>query len=155
MFSLSGSDFDFMLGDLMIQATSYSLTIEDGAKARSVRGIPNGHLSGKVSASGSLEVDTDNFELILSAAKTAGSFQGLPEFDISAVGATTDGRQLTVDAFGCRLKISGLLETSGDGGEALTHKVEFEVGSPKFVDINGVPYLDPKRIETLSGSAKT
>ena len=36
------------------------------------------------------------------------------------------------------------------GGEKTKHKVPFEVTSPDFIRINGVPYLDATEIEGIS-----
>ncbi|MNP76220.1 hypothetical protein D3C76_1734230 [compost metagenome] len=57
--------------------------------------------------------------------------------------------ELKVEAFGCKLKVSSLLNIDPKGGEKSKHKVPFDVTSPDFVRINGVPYLAAAEIEGL------
>ena len=54
-----------------------------------------------------------------------------------------------MEAFGCKLKVSSLLDIDPKGGSKTTHKVPFDVTSPDFIRINGVPYLDASEIEGL------
>ncbi|MBJ2719939.1 DUF2597 family protein, partial [Salmonella enterica subsp. enterica serovar Newport] len=37
------------------------------------------------------------------------------------------------------------------GGSVSTHKIKYFVTSPKFVNINGVPYLEAEATENLIG----
>mgnify|MGYP003431380481 CR=1 FL=1 len=55
--------------------------------------------------------------------------------------------ELRVEAFGCKLKVSSLLGIDPKGGEKSKHKVPFDVTSPDFIRINGVPYLDAAETE--------
>ena len=54
-----------------------------------------------------------------------------------------------MEAFGCRLKLSDLLDIDKKGGQASTFKVPFDVTDPDFVRIDGVPYLRPDEIENI------
>nr|VFK16707.1 MAG: Protein of unknown function (DUF2597) [Candidatus Kentron sp. LFY] len=138
---VSGSTMEFSLGGLIIRADNFSLTIEDGMKAVTSRGIPHGWVDGEVSAKGDIEVDTENFNLIVDSAK---SFQELEAFDIDAVGKTPD-QELRIQAFGCKLSIADLLSVDANGGDKLKHKIGFQVTDDDFVRINGKPYLAEHR----------
>ncbi|MCY1466045.1 hypothetical protein D9M71_842710 [compost metagenome] len=54
-----------------------------------------------------------------------------------------------MEAFGCKLMVSSLLDLDPKGGSKTAHKVPYEVTSPDFIRINGVPYLDASEIEGL------
>ncbi len=55
--------------------------------------------------------------------------------------AKTPTDELRVEAFGCKVKVSSLLNIDAKGGEKHKHKVHFD---------NGVPYLASSEIEGLS-----
>lgn len=143
---LSGKSFDVQIGDLLIHVDEAGLDIEDNRTIVKNKGIPNGHVDGDVSASGEIKVDTANFNKISEVAKKAGSWRGMAEFDIAFVGETAR-ESLSVEAFGCVLKISSVLDIKAEGGEKTMHVLPYEVSSPDFVSINGVPYLDKAETE--------
>ena len=145
---IGGRDLDIMVGDMMVHVESFSASIEDGKAVAKTRGVPNGYVAGEVSCSGEIEVDTQNFNLIIAAAKSAASFEDLQPFDIVA-NAETDDEEFNVELFGCALRISDLINSDPKGGEKLKHKLPFDVTSPDFVRINGVPYLARKTTENL------
>ncbi|MDC0598869.1 DUF2597 family protein [Gammaproteobacteria bacterium] len=136
---ISGIDINTMIGDLAVQVREITLSIEDGSKAVMSRGRPNGHVRGAVSAGGDLTVDKANLDLILEAAKTAGSFQELEPFDI-VFNADVGDQSLNIEAFECLIKLSDLLNSNDNGEEKLTHKIPFEVTGKDFIRIDGVPY---------------
>ena len=86
--------------------------------------------------------------LLIEAARRAGSFRKLEPFD-TVFFAKAGEDELRVEAFGCKLKVSSLLDIDPKGGSKSTHKVPFDVTSPDFIRINGVPYLDASEIEGL------
>jgi hypothetical protein len=137
---LSGQDFDVMAGDLLVHVEAMSATITDGRKAVQNGGVPNGFVNGDVSCAGEFEFDTKNFNILIEAAKSAGSFRELEPFDVVVNGKTLSDAQ-KIELFGCLPTISDLLNIDPKGGEKTKHKVPFEVTSPDFVRINGVPYL--------------
>ncbi len=145
---LSGKNFDVTLGDLLLRVEKATLEIEDNSATAKDRGVPNGWVDGDVAASGEIEVDARNLNLITEAAAAAGSFRQLPEFDILFF-AKTGNDELKVQAFGCKLKITSLLDVDSSGGEKHITKLPFEVTSPDFVRVNGVPYLAEEDIEGL------
>jgi hypothetical protein len=145
---ISGRDFDVMLGDLMIHVETMSATIDDAKTVAKTKGVPNGHLAGEVSCNGEIEVDTQNFNLIIEAAKKAKSFEELKPFDI-VTAAEGDDDKFKLEMFGCTLRISDLLNIDTKGGEKNKHKLPFDVTSPDFVRINGVPYLSSKTTENI------
>jgi Bacteriophage HP1, Orf24 len=136
---LSGIDVNAMVGDLQVQFEEASLSIEDNSQAVKTKGRPNGHVRGAVAASGELTLDTANLQLMLDAAKAAGSWQELEPFDI-VFNAETAVDVLNIEAFDCLVKLSDLLNANSNGEEKLTHKLPFEVTGKDFVRINGVPY---------------
>lgn len=145
---LSGKNMHFSLGDYKLKANKVSLSITDNSTVNKTGGVPDGYVDGDVEASGEIEVTTAQFKILSKAAKQSGSWRGLPEFDAQFYGKT-DKDEMKVDAYGCRLKISDLLDIDANGGSALVHKIGFDVTSPDFIDIDGVPYLRPDETEGL------
>ena len=148
MARIGGKNFDVNLGDLLVHVESCTLDITDNTAVAQTRGVPNGHVDGDVSASGEMEFDTSNFNLLIEAARSAGSFRQLEPFD-SVFFAKAGEEELKIEAFGCKLKVSSLLNIDPKGGEKTKHKVPFDVTRPDFVRITGVPYLDAAEIEGL------
>ncbi|MBN3864648.1 DUF2597 family protein [Pseudomonas frederiksbergensis] len=148
MSRIGGKNFDVNLGDLLVHVESCTLDITDNTAVAQSGGVPNGHVDGDVAASGEMEFDTSNFNLLIEAARTAGSFRELEPFD-SVFFAKAGEEELRIEAFGCKLKVSSLLSIDPKGGEKSKHKVPFDVTSPDFIRINGVPYLAAKEIEGL------
>lgn len=148
MARIGGKNFDVNLGDLLVHVESCTLDITDNTAVAQDKGVPNGHVDGAVSAGGEMEFDTANFNLLIEAAKRAGSFRQLDPFD-SVFFAKAGDEELRVEAFGCKLKVSSLLNIDPKGGEKSKHKVPFDVTSPDFIRINGVPYLAAEEIEGL------
>ena len=149
MSRIGGKNFDVNLGDLLIHVENTTLDVTDNTAVAQTGGVPNGHVDGDVSASGEMEFDTSNFNLLIEAARSAGSFRALEPFDIVFFAKAGD-EEFRVEAFGCKLRISSLLGIDPKGGEKSKHKVPYDVTSPDFIRINGVPYLDAKEIEGLS-----
>lgn len=145
---ISGQDFDVMVGDLLVHVEALSASITDNGKATQSGGVPDGWVNGDAMCSGEIELDGKNFNLIIESAKSAGSFRGLAPFDITCIAKTTDQEQKH-ELFGCRLKISDLLSIDQKGGDKTKHKLPFEVTSPDFVRINGVPYLSENDTRNL------
>ncbi|MBS6416661.1 MAG: DUF2597 family protein, partial [Collinsella intestinalis] len=137
------------LGDLKLHIEKASLDIEDGSEVAKTGGVPNGWVDGEVSASGEIELDGENVKILSEAARNAGSFRGLPEFDLLFYGSTGDGAEMKVESFGCKLKVSKLLDVDGKGGEKHITTIPYIVTSPDFVRINGTPYLKPEETEEL------
>ncbi|WP_095146983.1 DUF2597 family protein [Pseudomonas sp. Irchel s3b6] len=148
MSRIGGKNFDVNLGDLLVHVESCTLDITDNTAVAQSRGVPDGHVDGDVAASGEMEFDTSNFNLLIEAARAAGSFRELEPFD-SVFFAKAGEEELRVEAFGCKLKVSSLLSIDPQGGEKSKHKVPFDVTSPDFIRINGVPYLAAAEIEGL------
>jgi len=145
---IGGKNFDITLGDLTVHVEACTLDITDNTAVAQSGGVPDGHVDGDVSGSGEMEFDTSNFNLLIEAARTAGSFRELEPFD-SIFFAKAGDEELRIEAFGCKLKVSSLLSIDPKGGEKSKHKVPFDVTSPDFIRINGVPYLAAAEIEGL------
>ncbi|MFJ2365925.1 phage protein [Pseudomonas sp. NPDC087697] len=148
MSRIGGKNFDVTLGDLAVHVENCTLDITDNSAVAHTRGVPDGFVEGDVAAAGEMELDTGNFNLLIAAARSAGSFRALEPFDVVFF-AKAGEEELRVEAFGCKVKISSLLGIDPKGGEKSKHKVPFDVTSPDFIRINGVPYLDAKETEGL------
>lgn len=146
---LSGMNFNVNLGDIMLQVDTASLAITDNSSVSQTGGVPDGFVDGDVSASGELSLNASNFNLISEAAKSAGSWRGMQTFDILFY-AKTSKDEMKVEAFGCRIKLSDILDIDKKGGSASLFKIPFDVTSPDFVNINGVPYLRSEEIENIA-----
>ncbi|MFG0454925.1 phage protein [Shewanella mangrovisoli] len=145
---LSGMNFNVTLGDTMIHVDTCTLTITDNSAVSQTSGVPDGYVDGDVAASGELSVNASQFELISNEAKSAGSWRGMKVFDMMFYGKTAKD-EVKVEAFGCRIKLSDLLDIDKKGGQAQLFKIPFDVTDPDFVHINGVPYLRPEEIENI------
>ncbi|AKU57571.1 Phage tail assembly [Vibrio parahaemolyticus] len=145
---ISGKSMHFSMGDYKLKAQKVTLSITDNSAVNKTSGVPDGYVDGDVEASGEMELTKQQFNQLSKAAKQAGSWRGMPDFDALFYGKI-DKDELKIEAFGCRIKISDLLDADSNGGSALVHKLPFEVTSPDFVKINGVPYLRPDEIEDL------
>ncbi|EGQ9163898.1 TPA: DUF2597 family protein [Vibrio parahaemolyticus] len=146
---ISGKNMHFSLGDYKLKANKVTLSITDNSAVNKTGGVPDGYVDGDAEASGEMELTTQQFNIMSKAAKQAGSWRGLPTFDGLFYGKI-DKDELKVEAFGIRIKISDLLDIDTNGGSALLHKLPFDVTSPDFVHINGVPYLREDETEDLT-----
>ncbi|MGF1688348.1 DUF2597 family protein [Photobacterium japonica] len=145
---LSGKNMHFTLGDMKLKAQKVTLSITDNSAVNKTGGVPDGYVDGDVEASGEMELTTAQFNLLSKAAKNTGSWRGMPDFDAMFYGKI-DKDELKVEAYGCRIKLSDIVDIDSAGGSALVHKVPYEVTSPKFVRINGTPYLRADETEDL------
>jgi len=145
---LSGMNFNVNMGDIAIHVDTATLAITDNSAVSQTSGVPDGYVDGDVSASGELNVNASQFSLISDAAKAAGAWRAMETFDIMFY-AKTAKDEMKVEAFGCRIKLSDILDIDKKGGQASLFKIPFDVTSPDFVHINGVPYLRPEEIESI------
>ena len=132
----------------MVHVDTATLNITDNSAVSQTSGVPDGYVDGDVSASGEISVNASNFKLISNAAKKAGSWRGMKTFDILFY-AKTAKDEMKVEAFGCRIKLSDILDIDKKGGSASMFKIPFDVTDPDFVNINGVPYLRPEEIKNI------
>lgn len=146
---LSGKNITVTIGDMKVRFQKATLEISDNSAVATDGGIPNGHVDGDVSANGEIELTLTNFKLIKDAAKSAGSYRGLKPFDMQFYGKTSEKDEDKIEAFGCKVKLSSILDADSKGGEALTRKIVFDVTSPDFVRIGGVPYLREDETEGM------
>lgn len=152
---ISGKNFDIRLGDLAINISKATLSIEDNTGVALDNGVPNGWVAGDTTASGDIELDAQALSLVMEAAKAAGSFRQLGTFDMLFFAKTGSDEEMKVEAFGCKLAIESLLDVDKKGGEKHITKIKYVVTSPDFVRINGVPYLSPEETEGLIRSDNT
>ena len=145
---LSGKSIDVNIGDILVHVESMSASIEDGRTVVKDRGVPNGYVDGDVGCSGEIELDWDNFLLLLEEARRYGSWKAMPPFDIVTYGNT--GRtEAKIEMFECLTKLSDLLDIDPSGGEKSKVKLPFEVTGKDFVRINGLSYLADEETEDL------
>ncbi|EGA9844560.1 DUF2597 family protein [Salmonella enterica] len=145
---ISGMSFDVSFNGRIVHVKTATLDITDNTKAIQERGVPNGWVRGDVEASGEIEVDTVNFQLLEEAAREAGSWRDIEEADFLFF-AQAAKSELKIEAFGCKLVISNLLNLDTKGGDTMSHKIKFMVTSPDFVKIDGIPVLSPRDVRDL------
>ncbi len=138
---INGKSFATVIGALPIYVNKFSLEITDDSQVAMKRGRPDGWLKGNVSAAGEIEVDAAEFAKLSAAAKAAGSWQGLPPFDINSF-AAAGGVVRRVEAFGCKLKLSTVLDVDDSVADKTVHTIPFDVTGEDFVSIDGVPYVE-------------
>ena len=126
-----------------VEAEKVSLSVEDGGSEAMDSGRPNGYLEGEVKASGDISVDKENFDLTNESAKAAGSFSRLPPQDF-IWDANVEEEEEKIEAFGCKLYLSEVVNCKSAGGEKLLKKIPYRITGRDFVRINGVPYLPPE-----------
>lgn len=145
---ISGMNFDVSIGGRTIRVKTITLDITDNSKAIQERGVPGGFVDGDVEASGEIELNTVNFQTLGEVAREAGSWRGIKPADFMFFADTGDS-EMKVEAYGCKLVISGLLNIDSKGGDELGHKIKFMVTSPHFVVIDGLPYLQARDVRDL------
>ncbi|ECE6803523.1 DUF2597 domain-containing protein [Salmonella enterica subsp. diarizonae] len=147
---ISGMSFDVSFNGRIVHVKTATLDITDNTKAITERGVPNGYVDGDVEASGEIELDTVNFQILGEAARDAGSWRNIPPADFLFF-AQADDDEMKVEAFGCKLILNNLVNIDTKGGDTLSHKIKFMVTSPDFVKIDGLPYLSARDTRDLMG----
>lgn len=138
----SGLELDVSLDSRDITANKVTISITDNSKAATSRGVPDGELPGSVEATLTLELDSYNFNLVLEDAKKAGSIRGMAPFDFQGYMKKAGiNLELKIEAFGCKIKITDLLDADTSSEDGLIHKIECPVTSSDFIKVNGTPYL--------------
>ncbi|EJI6670235.1 DUF2597 family protein [Shigella sonnei] len=145
---ISGMSFDTSFNGRIVHVKTATLDITDNTKAIQERGVPDGWVRGDVEAGGEIELDTVNFQLLGEAAREAGSWRDIEEADFLFF-ARAAKTELRVEAFGCKLLISNLLNIDSKGGDNISHKIKFIVTSPEFVKIDGVPVLSATDVRDI------
>lgn len=148
--NFSGKNYKMrMLDGILIHGETATLNITDNSAVAQTGGLPNGMVDGDVAADGEIVLDTVGFNTLMDYAAKYGSFQAMPAGDISFY-AGSDGFEQHIEAYGCKLKISALLNLDSKGGSKHTHTIPFVVTSPDFVRINGIPYIDPEESKEIA-----
>jgi hypothetical protein len=135
----NGLGFVLDLGVSALKVQKFSLDITDNSAVAKRNGRPDGNLRGDVEASGTITVDRDGLRAFVELAKSAGSWQEMDPFDINAFGSAGDDT-VKVEAFGCRVKVNKLLDIDKNSSDETVFELPFDVTSPDFVKIDGVPY---------------
>ncbi len=147
---ISGQSTDVRIDGDLIHIEKVTLDITDNTAAAQTQGVPDGFVSGDVAAEGELELSSKAFQQLTATARRAGSWRGIEPVDLMFY-AKAGNEELKLEAFGCKLLPTNLLDNDPKGGAVLTHKVKYVVTSPDFVRINGVPYLDAEDTRNLIG----
>ena len=145
---INGLSFDIDLGEFGIHVEKFTLDIEDGSTAATRNGRPDGTLRGAVSASGEIVVKRSGLKSFTEAAKKAGSFQQMPTFDINSFAKAGD-EELKIEVFGCKVKLSKLIDVDKSSSDETIFTLPFEVTSPDFIKIDGVSYAALPAGETV------
>ncbi len=147
---VSGLDVDISFDDMDITVEKITLDIEDNSKGSKSRGVTSGRLRGSISAKGSVELNSYNFNRLVERARKAGSWRQLPPFDVMFYAKTVDV-EMKMEAFGCYFNLTNLLDIDQvEGGDGLVHKLDYEVTGRDFVKINGVPVLSADEVKHLA-----
>ncbi|WP_333891746.1 phage protein [Atlantibacter subterraneus] len=147
---ISGQSTDVRIDGDLIHIEKVTLDITENTAAAQTQGVPDGFVSGDVAAEGELELSSKAFQQLTATARRAGSWRGIEPVDLMFY-AKAGNEELKLEAFGCKLLPTNLLDNDPKGGAVLTHKVKYVVTSPDFVRINGVPYLDAEDTRNLIG----
>ncbi|OCQ52325.1 hypothetical protein Ppb6_02399 [Photorhabdus australis subsp. thailandensis] len=147
---ISGQSVDFNMDGDLVHAEKVNLSITDNTAAAQTQGVPDGYISGDVAAEGEIELSTKYLEMVTAKARTVGSWRGIQPVDLMWY-AKAGNEEIKVEAYGCKLIVSDILDVDPKGGSVMTHKVKFVVTSPDFVRINGIPYLEAELTQSLIG----
>lgn len=147
---ISGMSFDFFMGGELVHAEKISLSITDNTAATQTAGVPDGWVAGDVSAEGELELSLKAFAILKRKAQEAGSWRGIEPQDFMFY-AKAGEEEAKVEAFGCKMNMSDILDIDPKGGALATRKIPFKVTDPRFINIDGIPYLESEATENLIG----
>ena len=114
-----------------------NVNLDDGITATSDQGYPNGWVHGKVKGDGDIEVSTETLLTLNEEAELAGSWEEMEAFDVTMYAQAGD-LEMYVKLHGVKLRMPNF-QFSGEGGEKVTHQINFVITSPDFVRLNGVP----------------
>ncbi|CDL86522.1 MULTISPECIES: DUF2597 family protein [Xenorhabdus] len=147
---ISGQSVDFNMDGDLVHAEKVSLSVTDNTAAAQTQGVPDGYISGDVTAEGEIELSTKYLDIVTAKARAAGSWRGIQPVDLMWY-AKAGNEEMKVEAYGCKLIVSDILDVDPKGGSVMTHKIKFVVTSPDFVRINGIPYLEAELTRNLIG----
>lgn len=135
---ISGKDVEARLpSGRRILFETVNLNLNDGIAATRDQGYPNGWVGGEVSGDGDMEISTEMMLVLNEEAAQAGTWESIPAFDLTLYAKSGD-LELDVRVHGVKLHFPQFA-VDGKGGDKLMHTVNFEVTSPDFVHINGIP----------------
>ncbi|RTP98385.1 DUF2597 family protein [Enterobacter sp. WCHEn045836] len=147
---IGGMDFDITVGTDQVHVESVTLDITDNTAVAQSRGVPDGYVKGDVSAEGEFEFDEKNFATLNEHARSAGSWRELEPVDVLFY-ADVGNMSTKVEAFGCKLIVTGPLNLNPKGGEKATKKIKYLVTATEFVRIDGVPILGGRDLRNIVG----
>jgi len=147
---ISGQSTDVRMDGDLIHIEKVSLDITDNTAAAQTQGVPDGHVTGDVAGEGEIEVTTKVLGQLTAIARRAGSWRGIEPVDLMFY-AKAGNEELKIEAFGCKLVLSNILDADPKGGSVMTHKIKYVITDPNFVRINGVPYLEDEDTRNLIG----
>lgn len=147
---ISGQSTDVRMDGDLIHIEKVTLDITDNTSAAQTQGVPDGHVSGDVAGEGEIEITTKVLSQLTAIARRAGSWRGIEPVDLMFY-AKAGNEELKIEAFGCKLVLSNILDADPKGGSVMTHKIKYFITDPNFVRINGVPYLEDEDTRNLIG----
>lgn len=147
---ISGMSFDVYMDSDLVHVETCTLSITDNTAAATTHGVPDGYVDGDVSAEGEMELASKAIAILKARAQQSGSWRGIPPLDLLFYAKAGDEEQ-KIEAFGCKLNLSDLLNIDPKGGAVATRKFKFVVTDPRFINIDGIPYLEAEATENLIG----
>lgn len=147
---ISGMSYDFYLDSTLVHVEKVTLDITDNTAAAQTHGVPDGYVDGDVSAEGEVELSIKAIASLKALARQYGSWRGIPPVDFLFY-AKAGNEESKIEAFGCKLNLSGLLDIDPKGGAIATRKFKYIVTDPRFINIDGIPYLETEATENLIG----
>ncbi|EIY4984775.1 DUF2597 family protein [Klebsiella oxytoca] len=147
---IGGMDYDVSFGTEEVHVESCTLDITDNTAVAKNKGRPAGHVNGDCTAEGEIEVDEKNFNKLNVAAGAAGGWRRLRPGDMLFY-ANTGDEVSKVEAFGCKLILTSIINIDPNGADKSTKKIKFLVTGEEFIKINGVPVLSEDDVSGLAG----
>ncbi|UDQ97950.1 phage protein [Lentisphaerota bacterium WC36G] len=138
---LNGLGFNLTLNTTDIKADKWSLSVSDDGSVATKDGLPDGWLKGAVAGSGEVTMDRTEFKKMSAEAKKAGSWQGMPTFNLISY-AKVGNDECLIEAYGCKFKMDSVLDADKNSSDKTTFTLKYDVTSPDFVKIDGVPYAE-------------
>lgn len=141
--NFSGQNFGVSLADKMLNVVSANIAITNNGTVGMTNGVPNGWIDGSQTASGQIVVNTVDGEVIKELARTYGSYQKIPLFDMMFFAGDAEYNE-KIEVFGVKIILEETYNGESAGGTPITKTFRIEVCSPDFIKIDGVPVLDPE-----------
>ena len=146
---ISGQSFDVYWGTDLVHVEKLTLDLTDNTAVAQTHGVPDGYVDGDVSAEGEMELSVKACGVLKAQARAAGSWRGIPTADMLFYGKA-GSEERKIEVFGVKLLLSSLLDLDPKGGALTTSKVKILVTDPRFINLDGIPYLEAEATQNLT-----